>query len=110
MRSFFSNPEALQAMMQIQQGMQRLQTAAPPEVLSNLGFMGMPNAAAPRATTTPASTPQQPASRAPPMTGSQSANYFSQMLNMMGNNTLVSGFFFDVRDFLGHASKTETKN
>jgi hypothetical protein len=33
MRSLLTNPEALQAMMQIQQGIQRLQAAVPPEVL-----------------------------------------------------------------------------
>ena len=38
MRSLLSNPEALQAMMQIQQGIQRLQAAAPPEVLGALVF------------------------------------------------------------------------
>jgi hypothetical protein len=38
MRSLLSNTEALQAMMQIQQGMQRLQATAPPEVLSGYIF------------------------------------------------------------------------
>ncbi len=85
MRSLFTNPEAIQAMMQIQQGMQRLQTAAPPDVLSNLGFMGMPPPTTPSSNTT-TTNPR------PPMTGLGSSNYFSQMLNMMGNNTLVSYF------------------
>ena len=98
MRSLLSNPEALQAMIQIQQGMQRLQTAAPPEVLSSLGFMGLPNmpplgtstASSTASTTNSSST--QPANR-PSMTGVQSSNYFSQMLNMMSNNTLVIALF-----------------
>ena len=99
MRSLFSNPEALQAMMQIQQGMQRLQTAVPPEVLSNLGFMGFPTmpTSAPAANTTPTTTTSSstnssttPQTNRPSMPGQPSSNYFSQMLNMMSNNTLVS--------------------
>jgi hypothetical protein len=90
MRSLLSNPEALQAMIQIQQGMQRLQTAAPPEVLSSLGFMGLPTM--PPTTSTTNSSSTQPTNR-PSMPGVQSSNYFSQMLNMMSNNTLVIALF-----------------
>ena len=92
MRSLLSNPEALQAMIQIQQGMQRLQTAAPPEVLSSLGFMGLPTMPPSSATSTTNSSSTQPTNR-PSMPGVQSSNYFSQMLNMMSNNTLVIGLF-----------------
>lgn len=34
MRTLLTNPEAIQALMQIQQGMQRLQAVAPPNMLS----------------------------------------------------------------------------
>jgi ubiquilin len=82
MRSLFSNTEALQAMMQIQQGMQRLQATAPPEVLSGLGFGGVP-----LIPNLPNTQQQQP-NRNPPLNSAQSANYFSQMLNMMSNNSI----------------------
>ena len=101
MRALLTNSEALQAIMQIQQGFQRLQTAAPPEVLARLGFSGiptmpMPQPPAPSATTTTntttttTTTGQTPASQPGrnPLLGGPSANYFSQMLNMMANNTI----------------------
>lgn len=90
MRSLLTNSEAMQAMMQIQQGMQRLQSSAPPGVLSGLGF--------PMTNTQNSSTPTQTApsstsnsnSQAPtnPLLNQQSSNYFSQMLNMMGNQSI----------------------
>lgn len=88
MRSLLSNSEALQAMMQIQQGMQRLQAAAPPEVLSGLGFGGLPLGVPPAQTTTSSTTQPTNRNTAPPLGSAQSANYFSQMLNMMSNNTI----------------------
>ncbi|CAF0765197.1 unnamed protein product [Brachionus calyciflorus] len=96
MRSLLTNPEALQAMMQIQQGMQRLQSTAPSlGLLSGLGFPGFPSAGSnTQSTTTNTSSTTQPNSQ----TGQQpnlnslfntpSSNYFSQMLNMMANNSL----------------------
>jgi ubiquilin len=93
MRSLLSNPEALQAMIQIQQGMQRLQTAAPPEVLSSLGFMGLPTMPPSSNSTTPSSTTNTSSAQQtnrPTIPGVQSSNYFAQMLNMMSNNTLVT--------------------
>jgi ubiquilin len=96
MRSLLTNTEALQAMMQIQQGMQRLQSAAPPNVLSGLGFGGFPSAPAPQTTTgstNPTNTPN-----ANPLLNQQSSQYFSQMLNMMGNQTIVRRFFFRTKE------------
>ena len=101
MRSLLTNPDALQAMMQIQQGMQRLQSTAPNlNLLSGLGFPGFPSAGtAPTSTNTSttqstnSSQPTQQANRPPPQANSlfntPSSNYFSQMLNMMANNSLV---------------------
>lgn len=93
MRSLLTNTEALQAMMQIQQGMQRLQSSAPPGVLSGLGFGGIPQAPTATSTTTPpVSTPTPTPTPNPaqpnPLLNQQSSNYFSQMLNMMGNQTI----------------------
>jgi len=90
MRSLMTNPEALQAMMQIQQGVQRLQAAASPDVLSNLGFGGLPNMPPTGSSTTtpPSTTPSSQQTNRNPLSSAQSANYFSQMLNMMANNTL----------------------
>ena len=84
MRPLLTNTEAMQAMMQIQQGMQRLQQAAPGGVLSGLGLGGLPAAAA----AAPATTPNP----INPLLNQQSSQYFSQMLNMMGNQTIVIDF------------------
>jgi ubiquilin len=105
MRSLVTNPEAIQAILQIQQGYQRLSAAVSPDVLARLGFpslgsfgsglFGPGTGTTPTSTTTttpPSSTTStttpgttQPQPQANP---SQPANYFSQMLNMMANNTL----------------------
>jgi len=92
MRSLMTNTEAMQAMMQIQQGMQRLQSAAPANVLSGLGFGGLPGSTPNTNTTNTSTTPnpnptsQQPQSN--PLLNQQSSQYFSQMLNMMGNQSI----------------------
>lgn len=111
MRTLLTNPEAIQALMQIQQGMQRLQAVAPPNILSRLGFpAGLGAAAAPTATTTttptatttttgstttpnPTSGDQSSANRNNPnpansVFNTPTSNMLAQMLNMMGNNTL----------------------
>lgn len=104
-RSLLTNTEALQAIMQIQQGMQRLQNAAPPEVLSRLGFLTpasllgtqLPTTNTSTTSTTSSSLSTNPAPSSNtttpptsnPLSNAQSANYFSQMLNMMANNTLT---------------------
>lgn len=88
MRSLLGNGEAMQAMMQIQQGMQRLQSSAPPDVLSGLGFGGLPSAPAPAPAAPTSTIPGQPTPAANPLLNQQSSQYFSQMLNMMGNQTI----------------------
>lgn len=97
MRSLLTNTEAMQAMMQIQQGMQRLQQAAPGiNALSGLGFGGMPqtqpapSATAPSATAPSGTAPTGQSNPTNPMLNPQASQYFSQMLNMMGNQTIVS--------------------
>lgn len=92
MRSLLTNTEAMQAMMQIQQGMQRLQQAAPGvNALSGLGFGGMPQTqTAPSGTTPSANPPTGQSNPTNPMLNPQASQYFSQMLNMMGNQTIVS--------------------
>ena len=94
MRNLLTNPDALQAMMQIQQGMQRLQTVVPnSDLLSGLGFPS-PMAANPPSTNTTTSASgqsqqQQQRPAAPSMFNSQpTSDYFAQMLNMMTNNTI----------------------
>lgn len=102
MRSLLTNPEALQAMMQIQQGMQRLQSTAPNmNLLSGLGFPGFPGtgSSTSNTTTTTSSTTQSNTQQSTPQANptqqpnslfnTPSSNYFSQMLNMMANNSLV---------------------
>ena len=110
MQQLLTNPEALQAVLQIQEGMQRLQTVAP-GLLTGLGF---PNYAPSGTTTTTTSSSTNPVSPQPSTQSSttttttqssetrtnpttpfsnlnpNSANYFAQMLNMMANNTIVS--------------------
>lgn len=104
MQSLLTNPEALQAVLQIQEGMQRLQTAAP-NMLSGLGFPNLPFT--PPSQTTGGASPATSQSPRPAQTTSTTSstssqqnpsNYFTQMLNMMANNTIVScnkeTFFF----------------
>ncbi len=118
MRNLMTNPEALQAIMQIQQGMQRLQSVAPNSdllsgcvisfiekcltwiikkyfCLSRLGFPGFPSPMSGSATQPSANpsgtTPTQtsrPATQ-PPQFNTQSSNYFAQMISMMANNSIV---------------------
>jgi ubiquilin len=91
MRSLLSNTEALQAMMQIQQGMQRLQTAAAPahtDLLASMGFMGMPVSANTPAATTTTTTTNTTSATQQNRNPTSNPNYFAQMLNMMGNNSL----------------------
>lgn len=91
MRSMLTNPDALQAIMQIQQGMQRLQTVMPnSDLMSGLGFPLPPSSSQPSSTTTNRPPTGNIPTTAPSNT--QSANYFAQMMNMMANNTIVSHF------------------
>lgn len=103
-RNILTNPDALQAIMQIQQGIQRLQSSVGTDVLSGLNLPGgnlnnpfaqlgsqMPPPTS--TTTTPASPPStnttNPSSNQQQTnTQQQAPNIFSQMLNMMANNTI----------------------
>merc|ERR1719195_1497301 len=62
-QQLMGNPEALQAIMQIQQGMERLRTAAP-EVFQSMGFPQLPRPPPPPAPPRPAPPPRAP--RPPP--------------------------------------------
>merc|ERR1719322_769949 len=68
-QQLMGNPEALQAIMQIQQGMERLRTAAP-EVFQSMGFPQLPPnlvpPPAPAAAATPTSPSGAPAGTTPP--------------------------------------------
>lgn len=102
MQQLLTNPEALQAVLQIQEGMQRLQTVAP-GLLTGLGFPNYTSTSAatqsPSPSTNPPATQQTPPSsttqQTPPFSNlnPNSSNYFAQMLNMMANNTIVSELF-----------------
>ncbi len=106
MRSLITNPEAIQGILQIQQGYQRLSAAVSPDVLARLSFpslgslgggmFGPGNLSTPTSTTSPSTNPTPTPTTTTTTTGStqpqanpsQPANYFAQMLNMMANNTL----------------------
>ncbi|RNA39541.1 ubiquilin-1 isoform X1 [Brachionus plicatilis] len=90
MRSLLSNPDALQAIMQIQQGMQRLQSTAPSlNLLSGLGFPLSGSAPSSNTSSTQPNAQQTNNSQTSTTTSTNPpSNYFSQMLNMMANNTL----------------------
>jgi ubiquilin len=89
MQQLLTNPEALQAVLQIQQGMQRLQEVAP-GLLRGLGFPNYSNPTATTTTTTPSTTTSTPQQQTPfSNLNPNSSNYFAQMLNMMANNTIV---------------------
>jgi len=63
-QQLMGNPEALQAIMQIQQGMERLRTAAP-EVFQSMGFPQLPPNLVPPPAPAAAATPTSPSSGAP---------------------------------------------
>merc|ERR1719350_2195969 len=65
-QQLMGNPEALQAIMQIQQGMERLRTVAP-EVFQSMGFPQLPpNPVPPAAVPPPSAAPAAPTSAATP--------------------------------------------
>jgi hypothetical protein len=59
-------------------------------ILSSLGFPGL--FSNPGSTTTPSSNQEPPRTNNAASGAQQPANYFSQMLNMMANNSIVSRF------------------
>merc|ERR1719291_1498290 len=95
-QQLMGNPEALQAIMQIQQGMERLRTAAP-EVFQSMGFPQLPPnlvpppAAAPPTSTAgatspssaPAGSPAPAAAAAAPAPGQPQDAMFSQFMTQM---------------------------
>merc|ERR1719438_515975 len=81
-QQLMGNPEALQAIMQIQQGMERLRTAAP-EVFQSMGFPQLPPNLVPPPAPAAAGTPPAPAAAGLP--GQPQDQMFSQfMTQMMG--------------------------
>merc|ERR1719422_1529250 len=81
-QQLMGNPEALQAIMQIQQGMERLRTAAP-EVFQSMGFPQLPPNLVPPPAPAAAATPPSPAAAGLP--GQPQDQMFSQfMTQMMG--------------------------
>merc|ERR1719225_1774945 len=71
-QQLMGNPEALQAIMQIQQGMERLRTAAP-EVFQSMGFPQLP----------PNLVPPPAAAAAAPAPGQPQDAMFSQFMTQM---------------------------
>ena len=85
-QQLMSNPEALQAIMQIQQGMERLRTAAP-EVFNSMGLPSLPPNLANLATSGTPAAGSNPTSPAPPTAtpaGQQPAAFSQFMTQMMG--------------------------
>merc|ERR1719411_273744 len=79
-QQLMGNPEALQAIMQIQQGMERLRTAAP-EVFQSLGLPTLPpNLVPPVGGADSSSSPAQPPA-APAQAGNDQV--FSQLMSQM---------------------------
>lgn len=84
MQQMMSNPQALNALLQIQQGLEQLRTAAP-SLVGNLG-LGVGNA-----TATPTTTPPAPAAppNAPPRQQQNSelfTQFMQRMMSAMANN------------------------
>ncbi len=93
-QNLVSNPEALAAISQIQQGMQRLQAAAP-DLYQSMSFpsvtgpglpMGVPSSTPSTATTTNPSSPAQGNSTDP-----GSSNAFAQLMNQMVSSMASQG-------------------
>jgi len=79
-QQLMGNPEALQAIMQIQQGMERLRTAAP-EVFQSLGLPTLPPNLIPPNVGSP--SPAQPSPAAPPAGGGGNEQVFNQFMSQM---------------------------
>jgi len=72
-QQLMSNPEALQAIMQIQQGMDRLRMAAP-EVYNSMGLPTLPPMAGVGSAGASTTTPTSPTNSAPTTTGNNGGN------------------------------------
>jgi len=79
-QQLMGNPEALQAIMQIQQGMERLRTAAP-EVFQSLGLPSLPPNLVPQVPPVP--SPAQPSPAAPAGNEQVFNQFMSQMMGQM---------------------------
>jgi len=79
-QQLMGNPEALQAIMQIQQGMERLRTAAP-EVFQSLGLPTLPPNLIPPNVGSP--SPAQPSPAAPPAGPGGNEQVFNQFMSQM---------------------------
>lgn len=91
--NMMSNPQALEAIMQIQQGMEQLRTAAP-GLVGNMGIPPMPGFTAPPSTgsattTTPSSTTNTTSPNAAQNNPALFSEFMSRMVHGMGagNNT-----------------------
>ncbi|XP_063829997.1 ubiquilin-1 [Ostrinia nubilalis] len=80
MQQMMSNPQALNALLQIQQGMEQLRTAAP-SLVSNLGLGVGAAAAAP-----PAAPPAQPAAPRPQQNTELFTQFMQRMVSAMSTN------------------------
>ncbi|XP_028165210.1 ubiquilin-1 [Ostrinia furnacalis] len=80
MQQMMSNPQALNALLQIQQGMEQLRTAAP-SLVSNLG-LGVGAAAA----VPPAAPPAQPAAPRPQQNTELFTQFMQRMVSAMSTN------------------------
>merc|ERR1719479_862507 len=79
-QQLMGNPEALQAIMQIQQGMERLRTAAP-DVFQSLGLPTLPPNLVPSGPSVP--SPPQPSPAAPAGNEQVFNQFMSQMMGQM---------------------------
>ncbi|XP_068622414.1 ubiquilin-1 isoform X1 [Battus philenor] len=89
MQQMMSNPQALNALLQIQQGIEQLRTAAP-SLVNNLGLGVAAAGAQPPTTTTTTTTPSTPAPNNTPPRQQQNSELFTQfmqrMMSAMSNN------------------------
>ncbi|XP_024429884.2 ubiquilin-4 [Desmodus rotundus] len=89
--SILTNPRAMQALLQIQQGLQTLQTEAP-GLIPSLGSFGMPRTPAPSAGSNSGPAPEAPTSSpAPPATSSPTGASSAQQQLMQQMIQLLAG-------------------
>uniref|UniRef100_G1SSG9 Ubiquilin 4 n=1 Tax=Oryctolagus cuniculus TaxID=9986 RepID=G1SSG9_RABIT len=89
--SILTNPRAMQALLQIQQGLQTLQTEAP-GLVPSLGSFGMSRTAAPAAGSNAGTAPEAPTSSpAPPATSSPTGASSAQQQLMQQMIQLLAG-------------------
>lgn len=93
-QGMLTNPEALSAMNQIQQGLQRLHTAAP-DVYQSMGMPsagpGIFNPATTNTSTTTTSTSSTPTTTSSSPAGGLGGDAFAQLMNQMVNSMSSQG-------------------